>query len=507
MNRTMRRSFASAALAIALTSSTQGEPPPATAPQPAQGAESEPRLISQQAVSFQNLGLSIHLPEDSLIQSTSMEGMRSSIVVRPPEGAANWVIQLHNSLSSDPDLSPTTVIDDIIQQWRRTRLAKDACTGDEVGSYVRVFGRMDDLVIGDAPARRVYLDVPSEPAVPVTGFTVIQTGPSRFVIAQLDSPRQAFDGGARHLYETVVASARFVDQSAAASDRAALVLAGDAFIQSTNAEDLEACLAEAPEYFRVYRPSPTGVASDAEEVAWQRIQLRLGQLGELSPEKSKDGWGSDEREFGYLARVDARSFVQGSILDSEGIFYLSRDRLRERWSIRNVVSKGESRQFLTLTAVRRDRRMTILTEQSGQAPRQLDYDLPEQGYLSKVELYVLPRLIARREAALALGFYVYDPALGKLTLRREIFSRTEGPTSDPASGGWRQETFYSEDALSPAVALLDPVGRILRQDMGEGKISEPIEQARLQQIWKDLNPAPASQPPPVGQRRPSPRQR
>ncbi len=451
--------------------------------------------IAERAFSIPSLGLSVHLPEGAIVESSRLEGLRTSMVIRPPEAGVDWVMQIHNSASSDTSLTLTAVLDSIIEQQQNRTVARDARTGQSLGTFGRAFDRVNDLRLGGTPAQRVYIENTSSGEGAIIGYTVAQTAPGRFVIFQLDCPKPRFESGIRHLFETVVASAAFRDPAELGADRAAAVLAGDGFLKSLSTTDLEAALDEEPIFYRIYRPAPSGSSSDAEEVAWQRVQMRLGQLGELNPRKAKDSWSTEEREFGYLVRSDARSFVDGTLLDSEGIFFLSRDRLNERSTIRNVVTRGRDSQQLTLTIVRRDRRMSVLTDQTGQPPRTVEYDLPKDGYLSRVELYLLPRLVTAANFPAAMGFYIYDTSLGKVTLRRESFA------SD--GGAWTQSTLFTEDITTPIVTTLDRQGRIIRQQLTNGQIMEPIEQDRLKRLWdsKQLptpqaNPdAPAKAPP------------
>ncbi|HVZ94024.1 MAG TPA: hypothetical protein VG797_05900 [Phycisphaerales bacterium] len=435
--------------------------------------------LAEKPFTIPSLGLSIHLPEGAIIESSRLEGLRTSVIVRPPETKAQWVIQLHNSVSSDTGLTLESVMNSIVDQHKQRRVARDPKTGRDLESYISTIGKTDDLRLGDIPARRVYLGIANDPAEPVTGYTVLQTGAGRFVIIQLVCPFEAFENGVKHLYEMAVASATIRDPEESGSDRAAAILAGDAFLRSINASDFESCFDPEPVFYRVYRPATTGSASDAEEIAWQRIQMRLGQLGELSPSKRKETWSTEEREFGYVVRADARTFLEGTLLDSEGVFFLSRDRAAERWTIRNVVTRqgAAGQQHLTLTVVRRDRRMTVLTDQSGQPPSTVEYDLPEQGYISKVESYFLPRFAVVKNTAANFAFYNYDTSLGKVVLRRESFS-------SPQSGAWEQATLHTEDSAAPMLTTLDAQGRIIRQRLGQGQFMEPIDQDRLKSLWE-----------------------
>src|SRR5690606_16150315 len=119
-----------------------------------------------------------------------------------------WVVQIHNSVSSDHGLTLKVAMDNIISQ-RQGQFTRRLANG-RTESLVRVFGRTEELTIGPYPAERVYVDVPSRQDVPVTGYTLFQTGPGQFVIFQIDCLTSAFPA-LQTMYETMVATVQFRD--------------------------------------------------------------------------------------------------------------------------------------------------------------------------------------------------------------------------------------------------------------------------------------------------------
>lgn len=470
--------------ALAQSSKPASKPTPAKSPartltkSPAKPAATEtatqvPQLRPDAPYTIPSLGLTFLLPEDSLVDLNGLAGGSTRVTIRPQGDMQPWVIQVHNSISRDTGLTLQTALDNIIAQRKQGR------TGiDQKGNafpLTRDFDRIDNLELAGMKAQRVYLNVPTDPSAPTTGYTVFQTGPGQFVIFQLDCVTADFPA-IRTLYESLVASAAFRDPSEVSADRSGALAAGESFLSHLTDADFEAVLDAQPTYFRVYTPAPSGAPGDASEIAYQRIQARKGQAGELDPRKPKDRWTQADREFGYLVRIEARSLSMGGVIDTVSVFFLSRDRKNELWSITMEVRKDKGREQWVETGIRRAERLTVKTVKAGAEPVSVDYALPS-AYISRVEAFLLPRLVARVGVAASLGFYGYESSLGKLTLRRETFDKEDG-------GRWALKSQSSEN--SPVVSsTLDSAGKLVKRLLAEGQIMEPIDQPRLKKLWSD----------------------
>lgn len=444
------------------------------APATTSGPSVAPELITEAPYEIPSLGLSVFLPRDALVDLSRVQGGRTSVMVRPQGAETKWVIQIHNSISSDHSLTLNAAIGNIIAQREAQYTRKDE-RGRSV-SLVRTFGRTDDLMIGPHRSERVYLDVPTRPDVPATGYTLFQTGPGQFVIFQIDCATAAFPA-LQSLYETMVATVQFRDPTELQADRAAAILGGQALLRGFNSSDLAATLDEKPVYYRLYKPSKSGATGDAEELGYQRIQARAGKAGELDPSKLEGRWTAADRREGYIVRIDARTLALGSVVDSVSIFFLSIDRTSELWSITMQVRKDGQTEQWTETGIRRDKQLTVKTARSGSEPTSADWSPLPDGYISRVEAYLLPRLAVRARTPGIFGFYSYESGLGKMTLRRDTFDQSE-------SGGWTCITQQSENS-PPIKSTLDDQGRPTKREMADGGLMEPVEVERLRRIWKD----------------------
>ncbi len=436
------------------------------------GSEAPPATAVSEPFDVPSLGLSLLLPPDAKASVRSGAG-KTTAQIQPADDT--WLMQVFNLTSSKRTLTIDDVLDSIVAQRR-------AAQEQTPQLVVEFFGRMgpDELTIAGTGAGRFYCHLPGEKDQWTTGYTVFQTGPGQFIVMQLSCSGELFRD-ARNAYETIIASAEFRDMTEVHAEQHAALLAGSRFLEGVTREDIEAVLDDEPAFFRVYKPATTGATDDAEEIAWRRVQLRLGQLGEVNPEKPQHEWTREDREFGYLARVDALAEQDGITYESRAIYFLSRDRSRETCSIWNTITNGELDNHFNTTIIRNGRRMTVKTMQKGQGVDVREDMLPEVGYISKFELEVLPLLVARKAlqdspATFDFAFYDYNLAHESLTTRRDRFSNID-------IRGWTYETIPARRD-EEVRAVLDEQGRLRRRDMPTGQVIEPIEYDRLVRLWR-----------------------
>lgn len=452
----------------------------------------DPPQLSDRPYVIDALDVMVRAPKDALIHLEGMQGAKSIVSFTPQTASDGWNIILKNSISADKSLTLTQVLDAIVQQHADRFPRFNANNQQRVGSLSRAFGRLDNFTFDDRPGARVYIDLidagqPGEQrdmAYPVHGYTVIKTGAGQFLIFELTSTAATFDDTNRMLYEMVVATMQFTDEgSESDADRVMAILAAQKLSERHLTRDMldDLITKDASEaFYRIFRPGPTGRPEDDQEVAWRKVTLKRGQRGDLNPDKRRVNWTASEREFGYLLQIDARAFWSDVVVDSRGIYWLSTDRSEEQWRLINEVSRGDQTQVFEQTFIRRDRRLTVQTIQPGQPIESIDYDLPENGYLSKIEAHVLPTLIAQSRLPGEYAFYQFDSNLGKVTLRRDVYDRT--------GDSWVLTSRPSDGALAN-ITTLERDGQIRKEELSNGTVMTPSTRDRLLAIWsnKDLD--------------------
>jgi hypothetical protein len=295
----------------------------------------------------------------------------------------------------------------------------------------------------------------------------------------VDCGKEAFSES-RKAYELIVASATFENSDEANAERATALLAGKMFLSSVSNEEIEAVLQEEPIFQRLYKPAVTGLPADATEIGWQRIQVRRGQRGELEPGKPKDRWTSADREFGYLVQIDGQVRQRNDEFETQAVYFLDRERRNEAISITNrqrvdgqVVWSG------TTTVIRRGTMMTLSTTQTAQPVETRDWSVPEE-YISRVELELLPRLVALKTpegstAEFDFGFLHFNINNQRLQLRRDKFTNVD------LVAGWQR--ISQPGPQQPEISeTLDINGDLIRRELPGGVLVETIDGEELRKL-------------------------
>ena len=448
--------------------------PAKPSPAPAAGAVA----LHPEPFVFPGLGLTISLPEGGLVETTTA-GPNESFTVRPEN--QSWLLSFEERRSRDLNLMPNAIADELIAGFEASKLRTRSAGQDRrapAESEATVLERQPSLVLGGVPASRFYITMPDGDSRVIHAYTVFRAEPGRFVLARM----QCLEGElprARLIYETVVASAAFRDPVAAATERAAAIMSGEALRAALTAEQFDQSLMPEPEWRRMYRPASTEASADAREVAFQKVEIRRGARGDLTPERPRERWNATEQQEGYIVRVVARYLDGGRIIDSESVFYATlalSDRDEEAWTVRIRIKEGDKEAVWTETGARFDKRLSVRVQAEGQPPTETTWTIPDRGYITQVESFMLPRLLAQSRTPLVFSFYCYNSTSGKMELRRDVLEPADG-------GGWRLRTRLTE-GTAERESLLTEQGDLIQTKTADGVVMEPIEIDRLHALWR-----------------------
>lgn len=451
--------------------------PPTDAPPP-------PPTLTQEPIRFETLGLTIHLPERTFVETASLGSSRQSVLIRDPQNT--WRIEIaERNVTGGPTTAAKFAADLLREIHAALPRYEQNNTGGQskpLSSSVRVLDQTDTLILSGRACSRFYVITPSpnSDALLATGVTVVPVEPARFALVTLSCLETELPK-ARLMYETVVGSATWRDPEQALAERSASIGAGSRFLASRTPDHYRAALPDEPQYYRIYRPSSTGAKSDDTELAYQMVEIREGARGELNPRKTRTDWSPADRDPGFIVRIVAR-YVQGpAVSDLESVFFatLRNDATdEEAWTSRMRVREGAVTTSWSQTGARIGNRLTVRTESSHGAPAEQSWIVPEEGYLTQVQSYLLPRLLAQAESPIAIGFYAYNPATSDLSLRRDALEPALS-----ADTGWTLRTTLSEGAAERSTTLARN-GDILRLETSDGAVMEPIDAGALNRLWK-----------------------
>ncbi len=439
--------------------------------------------LAEQPLDAPGLNLSVRLPVGCVYETTGI-GTETRVSVKSSDDpkANAWLLQIYASLTRDAALTTAGVLDSIGTQRQSAETTINPKTRRRM--KVRMFDRVDNLVIGGEPASRAYFDIPEDAAAPVTGYTVFNPAPGTFVIFQFDCPsgNVARD---RPAIETAIATAVFRDQQAENARRKEGVQAGASLLSTLNAQELDAAALAEPLLLRLFKPGAGADGGDL-EIGYQKLTIRKGQLGEVAA-GDKTKWTRDQREFGYLVKIEARGLIyrEGApggepqaVLDSVSTFWLSSDRANETGSVINAMKRGKGTDTYVQNIVRRAGRLTVQSTGPGAPPDAKDYDKLPEAFINRVELTMLPRLVAARAEPALFNFYCYDFTASKITLRRDEFTKS----ADGAGWTWTSRPYEAQpDRI--VTTDLDVRGNLIRRT-ADGVTTEPIKPEALRTLWE-----------------------
>lgn len=449
------------------------QPGPVPEPTPAPiEFDGEPYLI-------EDLGLSLFLPVGCTIERAFIPGGKQAFTIEPED--RTWVLQVFIERVNALDMTPQSYLDNVVALHHQRRRDQTVVVPGQPLLRHEEIDRTDNLVVGELTGSRVYMRLPHRASTLVTGYAAFQLEQREFLAFQFDVLTDEFER-ARPVFETIVAASRFNrPDPEELAERAASLMAGERFLHGLTPADLESALPAEPVLLRLYEPSKTGSDADAKEIGYQRVHIRTGQLGETTG-RPRHSWSASERRFGFIATIEGRFLDRDRVVDVNANLYLSRDRNEESWSLITTVTGPNLETGRTesvsnnQTIIRNGSRLTsrILVERDPPVVR--DWVLPDRGFISGVETYLLPRLVANADLAVPFAFYHFHTVRGSITLRRDSFSKT------PI--GWNREELRSE-LEDPHVSTYTSNGELIRATLANGTIMEPIDPERLVRLWKN----------------------
>ena len=503
------------ALAATLAPSNFAQPP---ASKPAR----EGFMLGTDPIRVEAIGLSMYAPEGASVSSEMLAG--TSITTIAPAGATRtnlpWIISVQSRTTTNTKLDLKTVADQTQAQMLNTaaenvisvspddarNIAKSALSSTdgtiqtkdivaspsdgkssatlllrepEAGKTLSIGGTTNPIAI-----ERYYVQFPPSPTAPnadpvIRGVTIAKISPTQFVTFELHTTLPRWTE-ARRMYETVVASASFDNPEQAATQRASLVKAGTRLFEQVTEDELVSLVENQPDTWeRIYRPSPTGKRTDDQEVGYRRVKSVFGPrtLVDKSAGANRGVLGQDK---GLILQMDARFLDGETIVDSQSVFFMSLDRREETWSIANAVRDPATKQSTVHRerGARTDKTMSVILESPGQEPKSILPQIAGDGYISRVESFLLPRLLVKKQMATAFGFYSYRSEAQTIQFRRDVLIQ---PKKDGEP--WRITSRLGEGQPEQSM-LVDKDGRTIRSTLPGGVISEPIELKELLELWK-----------------------
>lgn len=420
------------------------------------------------------LDLSFFLPEESVAETTSF-GANATMGVELPEGLG--VVVIKGQRSTNADLTVDLVTDSMIEQLYLSRGKQDQATG-RFQTSATLLERTPIRLAGLA-GERFYLRVPGTDGSPeiFRGVTVFRTEPGRFLIFDLMTDAGSYEA-ARRTYETIVGTIEVTDRDALAARRAAAIENLQAVLATLTPDELRSLAEKNPERWeRLYTPARSGDEMDATEHGYRRVRVRPGVRGEVSgtPERN---WTASDRAAGLIVQLDAMALEPRLRVDTRAVYFVSEDFKQEAWTVNMALRQGTVTTESSVSGARSGTSMTIQLKQDKAAPSVTRPVIQGDGYVSQALTYLVAPLLAGRAKAGEFAGYAYNPSTNIISLRWDTVEQPEGKP-----GLWIVRS--RADDNTPATAhTFNGQGDLMRSELHNGRIWEPIELDRLVALWK-----------------------
>lgn len=494
--RPIARLSLAAAACLSLATPTLAQQRPANPPSNPSGKPSgpvrpaNPTLVelADEPFRLDAVGLTMMLPVGARAESSSAGGDVSARII-PADNS--WLLNVRAPrLSGDLNLTPADLLEQIAvhiasasgEQFKatgRSALPGSGSTAkyaDLEGFRARLLGEPQTVTINGRQASRAYISLPPINQTPATvrGVTVFQTGPTQYVVMDMIAIAEEFEKS-KPVYETVVATATFVDDSDLTMRRGAAIEMGKHLIDGLKPQDFEAALTANPErWLRLYRPSPTGNIRDDQELGYARIKTKVGQRSDVATAA-----GPAASTQGYIVQIDVRLLPGDErIIDTKGIYFMTPDRTEEVWQLSQAARK-DGQTFTTVERGGRiDKSITILIDGQGRAPMTVKPIIQGEGYVSIVEDMLLPRLLITAGIPGEFGFYSYRSDAQTIRYRRDVL---EKDSKDP--NVWVLTTTRGDDRINQ-VSRYTLAGDLLQTVLPDRTIWEPVTPQKILDLWK-----------------------
>ncbi len=494
----MRVSALSLAAALSLASTHLT---PAFAQQaPNSKAAAEGIAMAKEPFRLDSVGLTLNLPEGAIAQSTRA-GDQLAVQLTPAPPDSSWLVNIQTPMSKNEALTAEEVATEVLNQLlgsvgvldRKVTgdgkiVEKVTSTSGTVLEPVRAFevaGISPEL---RRPGARFYVKLPrgaGETAM-VRGYTVFRIAPGRFVTFDL-ATTEPYLAMAKLAYETTVGTARFADLASMAASRGAAVESGIDFMNRLSPSEYDAAIESLKDqYYRLYVPASTGADNDATEIAYRRVRATKGMRGEITAGANPSTFKGTDRQQGYLVRIDAR-YLQGQrVVDSVGIYFMTPDRTEEAWTLQMAIREpGQPKPAVWREIGARDGlSMSVTLSGTGEKDQTWRPVVPEVGYITMVESFLLPQLLIGSKAKPGeRAFYTYQSKYPdhKIRLRRDMLAQVAD-----RNGAWKLTTRHSEEE-DPQVSIYNERADLVQIALPDSSVMAPTTLQRLADIWRNKN--------------------
>lgn len=417
-----------------------------------------------------SVGLSINLPTGAET-TTTWAGHVAKVQVYAAD--ATWIVEIQSDQPSDPEATPVSFTDGIIAHLKNANGGRGEVS-DRIGLH-QIGGRPADAFSFRFPK------VGNEP-VRIYSYAVIFNRPDQVVTLTLITTEDQFQQ-ANLVFKGLLKTAAFSDPMLVEAKRGLAIANLERLRATLSDADLDAILTgDVERWQRLYKPAPGMLDADAIEYGYKRFRSWRGRRGELDPGRERSRWSASDHDTGILVRLDARLLEPTHMIDSTSTCFLSDDAQSEAWNTVAAIKPrtGNERPAVWReTGARAGLNLTVRVEGAGMPTETITATIPEKGYVSQAESFLLSELLVRHADKTTYGAYVYRPARNAIQYRSDTIERLDD--------GRVQITSVHEQGQPPTVSVFTPDADLVSQALDRERIWAPIDLNRLVGLWRSKN--------------------
>jgi hypothetical protein len=428
-------------------------------------AQQSPLLDNQRWQEY-SYGVSILPPINSVVNKLSVDDAIARITTQDGYGIHLFIKETPNEMSLEQ--------------------VQDLAIEQMTVAYPSANAMKDNVKpLDDYKQLSLYFYMPQTKQGPwVTAQTFVQISPKVFVLFQLETPKVKYEL-ADPVYKAVIASLKITDPRELFAQREKMLDAGHELLSKLQFEKLKDQLVP-EQWFRF-------VEGDR-DIGYMRIRQGFGKLD--GREKADNN--AMER-MGFKIEVMARIQLGSTLYDSINTSYVSVEHDEEIWSIRTTERPQDPRK-IPQVKLRDQQRLKFdvqqipvdmqntwvetgllsngkiqLNRRQPTSDRNFTWDMPPQAYLSQVDLYLLPMMLASQPDG-QWGFYAYHPNKSKVSFRTERLEHLAG-------GRYRIYSRLSPEDIQEQVTDYEANGQIIKRVLPGGRMLIPAEQHLIERLW------------------------
>lgn len=451
--------------------------------------------LSDESLTIESAGLTMNLPAGSvMVQGADSEGTVYQII----DEKRAWTIEVKARQTSRAETTVHDVAELAINNYKQLAPVVRPGHGQidpKFDSDATLLQRLTDFKIAGCPTsgERIYYAVPGNSnGRLIMGNTILKALPTTFVFFELSCDESKFEK-ARGAYECCVASAKLEDPTKLIASRAAALAAGTEFLSQLGGDKLLKMGDDTERWFRWYRPGKSGDAS-ATEVGYRILKVSKGRRSDIGAE----GGSGRDNPSGLVVNTQVRLLQLSAggkangVIDSDTKAFVSSDRKDEAWItntvVRDLKTPNAKPVSYSETGVRSGVSMSIVSRAPNKADSVVQPTLRATQYASVAETPLLGSLLvldAKAQPATdeerEFGFYAYRADTGTVSLRRDAVSKDA-----TRANAWTVRT-RQRDEKTFTLNIYRDDGVLVRSELVDGSVWEPIEPEALLKLWKSKN--------------------